>query len=159
MREPSLEGATPEEIIAFREKMQGIQVRVAEFSASMEEQMDKVEAMETALARADRPSNELTRQLFEAKQSLQAMNQQIRGFSAKREIGERNRPSPQSRMFAGYRSLNTLYGPTELHKQTVAVGEAELAALESSLEAFINSTMPAMESLLETIGAPPIGDN
>ena len=154
---PTLEGASPDEMIAFREHMKSLQGRMAEFSATMETQMEKVEAMQTALARADSPSNDLALQLFEAKQSLQTMNQKVRGYAAKREIGERNPPSPQSRMFVGFRGLNTMYGPTEMHKATVAIGESELATIEAELDQFVSAVMPELETLLDAVGAPPIG--
>lgn len=156
LHEPTLQGSSPEAIIAFREEMQALQVEMAEFSNLMEAQMDKIEAMQTALARADRPSNDLVTQLYEAKQTLQALDQQMRGYRSKSEIGERNPPSPQSRMFVGFRGLNTTYGPTEMHRATVATGKAEMAEIQAELDAFVNTVMPDLEAALQTVGAPPI---
>jgi hypothetical protein len=156
LHEPTLKGAAPNEIIAFRKEMETLQGQMAAFSKLMEEQMQKVEAMQTALSRADRPSNELTTRLHQAKQSLQALNQQVGGYRTKREVGERNPPSPQSRMSVGARGLNTTYGPTEMHKATVAIGKAEMAKIQAELHRFVNSVMPELESAIKTIGAPPI---
>ena len=156
LHEPTLEGASPDEIIAFRKEMEALQGQMAAFSNLMEEQMDNVEAMQTALARADRPSNDLMTRLHRARQTLQAMDQKLRGYQSKREVGERNPPSPQSRMFVGFRGLNTTYGPTEMHKATVAIGKAEMAEIHAELNQFVNSVMPGLESALKTMGAPPI---
>ena len=156
LHEPTLEGASPDEIIAFRKEMEALQGQMAAFSNLMEEQMDNVEAMQTALARADRPSNDLMTRLHRARQTLQAMDQKLRGYQSKREVGERNPPSPQSRMFVGFRGLNTTYGPTEMHKATVAIGKAEMAEIQAELNQFVNSVMPGLESALKTMGAPPI---
>jgi len=129
LHEPTLQGASPDEIIAFRKEMEALQGQMASFSNQMEKLMDKVEAMETALARADRPSNDLVTRLHEARQTLQALDRAVRGYRSKSEVGERNPPSPQSRLFVGFRGLNTTYGPTEMHKATVAIGKAEMDAV------------------------------
>ena len=156
LHEPTLKGAPPKEIIAFRKEMEALQGQMAVFSKMMEKQMQKIEAMQTALTRADRPSNDLTTRLHQAKQTLQALNQNARGYRSKREVGERNPPSPQSRMFVGVRGLNTTYGPTEMHQATVATGKAEMAKIQAELHRFANSVMPGLESAIKTVGAPPI---
>ncbi|MFQ5570859.1 MAG: glycosyl hydrolase [Rhodothermales bacterium] len=156
LHEPTLKGASPDEIIAFRKEMEALQGQMAAFSNLMEEQMDKVEAMQTALARADRPSNDLVTRLHEARQTLQALDVKVRGYRSKSEIGERNPPSPQSRMFVGFRGLNTTYGPTEMHKATVAIGKAEMDEVQAELNQFVNTVMPELEAALNTVGAPPI---
>ncbi len=156
LRKPTLEGAAPDEIVAFRKEMESLQVRMSEFSKLMEEQTQKVEAMQTALARASRPSNDLAKRLHDARESLLALRQKVSGHRVKREVGERNPPSPQSRMFVGFRGLNTTYGPTEMHRATVEIGKAELAEVEADLQRFVNSVMPELETALENVGAPPI---
>ena len=156
LHQPTLEGASSEEIIAFREEMEALQVHMAEFSNLMEEQVDKVEAMQTALARADRPSSDLTMRLHQARQTLYVLDQKLRGYRSKSEVGERNPPSPQSRIFVGFRGLNTTYGPTELHRATVEAGKVEMAAIQSDLDAFVRSVMPDLEAAIQTVGAPPI---
>ncbi len=156
--EPALAGASVDEIVAFRKEMEALQVQMAEFSNQMDEQMEKVEAMQTALARADRPSSDLSRRLHDAGRALQAIDQKMRGYRSKREVGERNAPSPQSRIFVGMRGLNNTYGPTELHKETVETGKAELAMVKSELDEFISSVMPGLEADIKAIGAPPIKD-
>ena len=156
LHEPTLQGASPDETIAFRKEMEAFQGQMAAFSNLMEAQMNKVEAMQTALARADRPSNDLVTRLREARQTLQALDVKVRGYRSKSEIGERNPPSPQSRMFAGFRGLNTTYGPTEMHKTMVAIGKAEMAEVQAELNQFVNTVMPELEAALQTAGAPPI---
>ncbi len=156
LHDPALQGASPDEIIAFRKEMEAFQGKMAMFSNLMEEQMDKIEAMETALARADRPSNDLVTRLYEARQTLQALDVKVRGYRSKSEIGERNPPSPQSRFFTGFRGLNTTYGPTEMHKEMVAIGKAEMAEAEAELNQFVETVMPDLETAMQTVGAPPI---
>lgn len=156
LREPALSGASIEEINAFRKEMEVLQVQVAEFSNLMEEQVDRVEAMQTALARADQPSADLVARLHNARATLLALGQKVGGYDSKREPGERNPPSPQSRISVGMRGLSTSYGPTEMHKQTVETGKTELAVVKSELDDFISSVMSGLEADIKAIGAPPI---
>ena len=154
--DPTLDGAAPAAIAAFRETMEGLQAEMAAFGDTWQEQMDLVEAMQTAHARATNPNADLTTQLHVARERLLAMERRGRGYSSKREPGERNDPSAQSRMFAGFRGLNTTYGPTEMHRQQVAMAQAELLALQTELDAFVSAEMPTLQSALEATGAPPI---
>ena len=154
--EPALEGAAPDEIIAFREQMEALQGEMASFSNDLEAQMERVEAMQTAHTRADRPDPALVTRLHEAHQTLLDLQHRVRGYRSKSEAGERNNPSPQSRLFVGFRGLSTTYGPTAMHKATVALGQAEMAAIRADLDAFITAVMPDLETTLEATGAPPV---
>lgn len=153
---PTLQGASPQEIIAFREEVEAFQGEMSVFMNLLDAQMDKVGAMQTALARADRPTDALVTRLHNARETLLALERNVRGFRSKNEIGERNDPSPQSRFFVGFRGLTTTYGPTELHKETFATGQAEFATLQAELNTFITTEMQSLASAMRTVGAPPI---
>ena len=156
--EPALEGAAPEAIIAFQEKMDAFRSDLATFNKDLEDHQDLVEAMQAAHSRAAQPDAGLIAQLHEAHQELLDIEQKMRGYSVKQSAGERNPPSPQSRMFVGFRGLSTTYGPTPMHKAAVNQGIAELAELQEALAVFTNG-LPALESALEATGAPPIASD
>ena len=156
LHESTLKGASPDEILAFQEQLAELQNQMARFSDLMEEQVDKVEAMMTAVARAKRPSIDLTQQLLSAQETLHGLDRRVRGNRSKSEIGERNPPSPQTRLSVGSRGLSTTYGPTEMHRQAVETGRAELLSLRAELDEFIQTVMSGLESSIQTVGAPPI---
>lgn len=156
LHEPTLTGASPDAILAFQEQLAELQNQMTRFSDLMEEQVDKVDAMMTAVARAKRPSVDLTQQLQAARETLHGLDQRVRGYRSKSEIGERNPPSPQSRLSVGSRGLSTTYGPTEMHRQAVETGRAELISLRAELDEFIRTIMGGLESSIQTVGAPPI---
>ena len=156
--EPAVEGATPEAIIAFQEKMDAFRSDMAAFNKDLEDHQDLVAAMQAAHARAEQPDANLITRLHEAHQALLDIQQQMGGYSVKQGAGERNPPSPQSRMFVGFRGLSTTYGPTPMHEATVDQGIADLAALREALNT-LASGMPALESALEATGAPPIASD
>ena len=56
----------------------------------------------------------------------------------------------------GYNGLNSTYGPTEMHRQSVQVGRAEFAPIKSEVERYAEQVLPALERALEATGAPPI---
>ena len=90
--------------------------------------------------------------VVECHAQLLDMRQAIEGSEAKDEIGERDPPSLGNRYFVGVRGLNTTYGPTELHRSTVAAGRTELAALETELTRMVEQVMPELERALEAVG-------
>ena len=156
--EPAIDGATPEAIIAFQEKMDDFRSDLASFSKDLEDHQDLVEAMQAAHARAAQPDPGLIAQLHEARQALLDIAQKMRGYSVKQSAGERNPPSPQSRMFVGLRGLSTTYGPTPMHEDAVNKGISDLAELQEALTVFADE-LPALESALAATGAPPIASD
>jgi len=156
LREGTLDGAPHEEIAAFREEVEALQQDLSTTANTLEQQLDKVHAMQTALARAEREAPQLVTQLHEARTQLLDLREAMEGSEAKDEIGERDPPTPSSRLFVGYRALRTTYGPTEMHREMIAVGRSELATIQSQLDDLVENVMPELESALEAAGAPPL---
>jgi uncharacterized phage infection (PIP) family protein YhgE len=156
LREGELEGASHAEIAAFREEVEALQQDLTTASNTLELQLDRIHAMQTALARAEQDAPDLVQRLHEARMRLLELNEAMNGSEAKDEIGERDPPTPRSRLFVGYRALRTTYGPTPLHQETVTVGQRELSALKAELTEIVDTVMPDLERALEAAGAPPI---
>ncbi len=155
LHEPTLDGASPEAIIAFREKMDAFRADLAVFNKELEDHQDLIDAMQAAHARAEQPDAALVTQLHAARQTLLDIEQAMQGYSVKGSVGEPNPPSPQSRMFVGFRGLSTTYGPTPTHEAAVNKGIEDLAALQADLDAFAG-TVPALRAALDATGAPQI---
>ncbi|NBC18465.1 MAG: glycosyl hydrolase, partial [Bacteroidetes bacterium] len=128
LREGTLEGAPHAATTAFREAVEALQQDLTAASNTLERQLDRIHAMQTALARADREAPDLVQRLHDTRLRLLELSEAMNGSEAKDEIGERDPPSPRSRLFVGYRALRTTYGPTPLHRETVAIGQRELSA-------------------------------
>ena len=159
LKEPALAGASPDEINAFRKEMEALQNRVATFSSSLDAQMDKIAAMKVALSRADSPAEGLGSSLHEAHTALLELERQLRGYKSKDGPGERDAPTVNSRMFVGFNGLSNTYGPTTMHRESVAIATDEIGVLEDTLNTWMEEVMPALESALEESGAPPIDPN
>ena len=153
---PTLAGSNPADIAAFRKDMEAVQARMSLFSGSLDESIDRVAAMETAHKRAYQPSADLTAQLHAARETLLAIEVRLRGYASRSDAGERNPPTVQSRLSVGFNGLRNTYGPTPMHRTTVATGVADLEVLESELAAFTENVMPQLESMLAATDAPPV---
>lgn len=156
LRENTLERASDEEIASFRDELESFQQAVTTTSNTLEAQLDKVHALQTALARADQDAPDLVSRLYEARAQLLELQEEMEGSEAKNEIGERNPPSPTSRLYVGYRALNTTYGPTEMHRETVQAGRQELNDLQGRLNELAETVIPELEREVQATGAPPV---
>ncbi len=158
LRDGTLEGATDSVFASFRENLEAFQQDLTATSNTLEQQVDKIHALQTALVRAESEAPKLTERLANVRKQLLELREEMEGSEAKNEIGERNPPTPSSRFFVGYRALRTTYGPTEMHRETVAAGRRELADLRSRLTDLADQVIPNLEEEVQAAGAPPIED-
>jgi len=156
LREGTLEGASDQEIASFREELEQFQQELARTSNTLDAQIDKVHALQTALARAEQDAPELVERLHDARSQLLEIREEMEGSEAKNQIGERNPPTPSDRLFVGYRALGTTYGPTDLHESTMAAGRSELADIQGRLSELSEQVLPNLEQAVRAAGAPPI---
>lgn len=154
-----LEGALPRVsdtvIEGFRAEVEAFQLDLAGAQNSLSEQVDWIEALQTALSRADTPDAALSQRLYDTRLQLLDLREQMQGSEARREVGERSPPTPGSRLFTGFRGLNSTYGPTELHRQTVAAGRAELVPIAAEIER-MEGVVDGLHDEVMATGAPPV---
>ncbi len=155
LRKGALPGKSMDEIAAFAEDVQNLQNDVAQMTETLEKCNNKVAAMQTAAGRTSKDASAVIAELFEVKTMLNALNQKVNGNQSKGEIGERNPPNVRGRMFIGFRGMTT-YGPTDMHKESIAIAKKELAALNIELKEIAENRIPAIENKLKEVGAPRI---
>jgi photosystem II stability/assembly factor-like uncharacterized protein len=156
LRTPALAGSTPSEIAEYRDRSATLMQRASLLSGSLTDHIELVDAMQTAHLRAPNPSADLTTELHSARTTLLDIQLDLIGYRAKGAAGERNAPSVMSRLSVGQSGLRTTYGPTELHRQSLETGSAQLEELEAALASFEQNMIPTLTSALEATGAPPI---
>ena len=156
LQSPALDGASDEQFAQFRENLELFQQNLSQTTNSLRKQLNKVNAMQRALMRAEKEDPQLVKRLNDARLQLLELNEQMNGSEAKNQIGEKNPPSPRDRLFTGYRALRTTYGPTEMHRQQVEIGKEELDEFSRELQNFIDNVMPGLEQSLEQADAPPL---
>ncbi len=150
----ALPGKSYDEIAAFRLEVNALQEAMSATSTTLENSIKRVVAMRKALGRADGDSKELMKRIYDAHQELLDLDIELNGHPTKGEIGERSNPTPGNRLGIGRRSLGTTYGPTDMHKEQVAIGKAQLAGIQTKLQRMTDDVLPGIETDLEAIGAP-----
>lgn len=160
LRDGALEGASNEEFAEFRENLENFQQDLTRTTNTLQDQITKINTLQRALSRADQEAPDLVTKLNDARLRLQELNERMNGSEAKQEVGQlADNPSPRSRLFVGYRALNTTYGPTQLHRETIETGKEELSEFQKDLSDFTENVMPELEKAVQNAGAPPIEDN
>ncbi|MEM7415322.1 MAG: glycosyl hydrolase [Gemmatimonadota bacterium] len=153
------EGALPRVsdavIETFRGEVEAFQMDLTEAGNSLSESIDMIEALQTSLSRADNPDAALHQRLYDTRQALLDLREQMQGSEARGEIGERSPPTPGSRLGLGFRGLNSTYGPTQLHRQTVAAGRAELGPIAAEIERMAGVVDGLHDEVMAT-GAPSV---
>ena len=154
LRAGALEGASREEIIAFREDLEKLQQNVSATSLVLRRSMERIDAMTRALNSTSFESGDLTTDLYAAKQELLDLQAKMNGNPAKGEVGERSSPTVRGRMFTGFRALRTTYGPTPMHKESIEIAKKLLVGLSSHVETISKERIPQLEKALSQAGAP-----
>lgn len=160
LQDGALEGASNEEIAEFRETMESFQQDLTQTTNKLQKQIQKVEALQKALSRAEEEAPDLVNELHNARMDLLELNERMNGSEAKSEVGELpDDVSPRSRLFMGYRALRTTYGPTEMHRNNLEIGKEELQEFKQDLNDFAENVIPELEKAVQNAGAPPIEDS
>lgn len=158
LREGTLEGADFDEMASFQNEVIAFQQDLTSFDNRVDNHIDMIKAMMMALSRADQVDTELEKNLYDTHMELLNIKEKIDGSEAKGEVGVKNPPTPNDRMFVGMRAmLTSLYGPTDMHKQMVEIGKSEFSVMEGDLTD-IADRFTQFRSRLEMLGAPPIQD-
>lgn len=154
LSEGALKGASYEEIAAFRAGFEAFQQDMNATQTVLQENKQKIAAMQRALEKANSPSAQLMAQLYKARETLLAIDSELNGNVAKAEIGERMAPSPGNGQFIGSVALSSsTYGPTPNHRAALNVAQSQLKGIKAKLNTFLQS-LPALETELKTVGAP-----
>ncbi len=145
----------PLDMIAdFRKELEDLQEDVSAAYIVMDNAMDKVQAMESALARSRTEAPELRKELYNLRMHLLELDEEMSGSDAKSEIGVRTDPTVQNRMYIAYRGLRSTYGPTAMHKENLDIAKKMLADLKPKIEKVSQEKIPALEKKLMDSGAP-----
>lgn len=155
LREKGALPAIPrKEVLAFKTQMESIQKSISTANYMLNTSMNRVEAMQTAIARSDKQDDALVSSIHTLKQKIMDLDKEMNGDETRSEIGERSAPGIRSYMFVGYRGLSTTYGPTPNHKKSLDIAQAELKKIMPRLEKVFNEEVPNLEKALMKVGAP-----
>ena len=154
LRKGAVEGATLEEIAAYRKQIEDLSAAVSAASTALNKTQKRVEGMQLALNRTPNTTGMLDSVVYNLKQELIALDQQLNGYQSKREVGEKNAPTIRGRLRVASAGIRTSYGPTAMHKQSYDIASQEFEIFKPKLETIRSEKIPEMEQLLIDAGAP-----
>jgi len=150
----SLESASYAEIDQFRLEMEAFGQEMGKVNQELQNSAKKVAAMKQACFSLDGQTQELLQRINELDDLLRKLDVRANGHPSKSEVGEKQTPTPRNRFSAARQGLNSLYGPTGMHKQSLELGKAELEPIKAYLERITGEIIPKLEGELREAGSP-----
>ena len=154
--ESAVARVSPTMIAAFRDDFVEAQSALDAAENLLEEQLETVAALHTALMRATSPDPGLVSRIEAARQELLALQERMDESEAMNEVGESGPPTPGDRLNAAEGGLETTHGPTAQHRLMLEVGLRELAPIGAEIERMAQQVVPALRAAVEAAGAPPV---
>lgn len=150
----ALPSASPQELSSFMRDFETLSRKTSKFSYNLDKSMKTVNAMQRALEQTTLPPGSLEKELTQIRTELNSLNTEVYGNAAKNEIGEKNGPIMDERMFAIYRGIEkSTYGPTKSHLQLMQIVETELNQYQQQLNT-IQSKISQAKDKMNAAGAP-----
>ncbi|MEM6369288.1 MAG: glycosyl hydrolase [Myxococcota bacterium] len=155
LRKGSLQGASPEEAMAFQRRVAELQRGVSAFARSTKRLGKRFSFLAKALEHTPSAPDALDQEYRRLRLELDTMVVQVLGSPAYQEGGERPRHTIAMRLdnLRAGTSYST-YGPTQTHRAQVEIAETAFAALRAQLNAFLSDKLPAFERRLRDAGGP-----
>jgi photosystem II stability/assembly factor-like uncharacterized protein len=159
LRKGALEGSSPADAAAFwRSYEESVRTSSAVYQ-TLSTELARVEAMKTALSRATTATGDLDERLNGLRKTLQAIEDRLHGNRAKRQVGEKTKPTIASRLNSVELGVySSTYGPTATLKMSLEIVDAELQQVKNDLEKARIDAMALSEDLMKA-GAPWVEGN
>jgi hypothetical protein len=155
MYKGALDGADPQVTAAFWKETERLNKSVSAATKILNETIKKIELMESALKRTPAAPGNLDKQLYDLKQDLFTIDEQMNGNRSKNGVGEKSNPTVTSRLNNTiYGSFSSTYGPTETFKRDLEIAGSQFTELKKDLDNILNVKLPAVEKALIDAGAP-----
>jgi photosystem II stability/assembly factor-like uncharacterized protein len=150
----SLEPASYAEMDQFRLELEAFGQELGKVNQELVNSAKKVAAMKQACLSLDSDAPEILQRIYELDALFRKLDVRANGHPSKNEVGEKQAPTPRSRYFTATRGLNSLYGPTGMHRQSLELGKQELEPIRAYLERLTGEVIPKLEEELRQAGAP-----
>ena len=156
LREGVLKGVDYASYDAYRKELTAVQREMQSLTDLFNRAEKQLKALKKAAAKTPLAPEAIAGQLHTIEQALTTLSIKAEGSPARDEIGERNPPSVQTHMRAAYRGITTSYGPTPLHRKSLALAKTMLMDLKPDIELIAKKEIPALAKKLKDTGAPYI---
>lgn len=154
LRDGSLKGASMDQVTSFWRSYEEAVGSASTLGLSIRNTLSKIDAMSKALSRSTLAPGTLDKELHDLRAKAIALDMAYSGNKSKQQMGEKVKPTIGERLFAVYRGISrSTYGPTEMHKNSLKIANAELQKYRTTLEE-INTNITRISGTLIEGGAP-----
>lgn len=153
----TLDEAEPADVVAFWKEVRSVEAELSIERLSFDNAMKELNAFDVALSRATKPSDDLSVQLYNLRQQLYGIEDQLKGNQSKNEIGEKDTPTIYSRIEAAKSAVTeSTYGPTKTAVKSLEIAAGRLQEIKAGLKVITEQTIPDLKEKLEEAGAPAV---
>ncbi|MDT8433110.1 MAG: hypothetical protein RQ746_16465 [Bacteroidales bacterium] len=142
----------------FRKELDDAMLAYATVRNQLLDAKNQVQVMKNACFRLDENAAGLLERVYEAEAAVRKLDTRLSGLDTKDEVGEKQVPTPGNRLSAARQGLSTSYGPTQMHRESLALAREELQQLKADMDKVIGETLPELENVLREAGAPIISE-
>ena len=153
LHEPTLAGASPGELTAYRQRLERGQRAMAAGEEQLEYLKKQSQSLETALGRTPAAPGELYEQVYALRKDVAALTRELEGSPSRAAVGEKAPPSVSDHFFAAYRGLSTTYGPTPNMERSLGIAETMMTDATDKI-ARLTERLTGLRKQLEAAGAP-----
>ncbi len=157
LMESTLQGASYDEMNSFRAEYEAFTADLRSTNRMLSQSQKIIKAMTTAFSRADQQSYGLMSDINALKEEFRLLNVRMNGNKSKREIGEKQQPTPGDANLIGWVAIGGTYGPTGNHIKAFNRAVGQLSGIKADIESAAAKIITLRERL-DAAGAPPIED-
>ncbi|SHI50248.1 VPS10 domain-containing protein [Aquimarina spongiae] len=158
LRKGALEGASMNEVTSFWRDYENTIREVSATGLKLSKANKKIKAMHTALKRATAAPSDLDSRIATLRKNLLGIQKKFSGSPSKGQVGEKSKPTIQSRMFAIFKGVQrSTYGPTATHIETMSIIKNQLAAITTQFNG-VQNEMNSVLKAMKDAGAPYVAD-
>ncbi|TPN88635.1 WD40/YVTN/BNR-like repeat-containing protein [Aquimarina algicola] len=154
MRKGALPGVSVEESTAFLRTYENAIRDVSAIDLNIKKGIKTIAAMKRALQNANSVPGDLDTRLHALSKKMQGINKEFNGSPSKQQVGEKNKPTLQYRMFAIQKGVErSTYGPTDTHRKTMQIITASIDTFKTKINN-IQNEIKGLTKELNAVGAP-----
>ncbi len=153
LREGALPGKSDAEKATFFTKHNQLINQVDVFETEVKHLKAYVKNAKKAAARSKAPTGYLSKEFYDLQKAMEEFNVAIKGNPSKNKPGEKTNPTIWNRLWFGYSSAYSTYGPTETAQQSLQIAEGEYEKLKTLYQQ-IQSAYDGICAKLKAVDAP-----
>ncbi len=154
LREGALKGASHEVVSNFLRGYETVSSQLSQVNINFNNLEKRLNAIDKAIKNSQTSPGNFDKQYHDLRENFNSLGNDLNGNSAKLQVGEKAKPTLGERLFAMYRGIsNSTYGPTDTHKETMAIVKEEINEIKPQLEQLENQADRLVKDL-QAAGAP-----